>query len=83
VTRHEEGEEDGRLSRLIREGIVRPAHKPVASSLFTSQPPRPKGDASILHARIVLGGTFDRASPHAHGLDNRHLTIADAVKDVG
>ena len=52
VTRLGEGEEDGRLSRLIREGIVRPARKPLASSLFTSQPPQPKGDASAV-ARLV------------------------------
>jgi hypothetical protein len=52
VTRLGEGEQAGRLSRLIREGIVRPARTPLASLLFTSQPPRPKGDASAV-ARLV------------------------------
>jgi prevent-host-death family protein len=52
VTRGE-GEEDGRLSRLIREGIVRPARKPLASSLFTSQPPRLKGDASAVATLVA------------------------------
>src|SRR5437588_790932 len=36
VTSLGEGEQDGRLSRLIREGIVRPARKPLSSSLFTA-----------------------------------------------
>ncbi len=53
VTRLGEGEQDGRLSRLIREGIVRPARKPLTSSLFTSQPPRPKGDASAVAALLA------------------------------
>jgi antitoxin (DNA-binding transcriptional repressor) of toxin-antitoxin stability system len=53
VTRLGEGEEDGRLSRLIREGIVRPARKPLASSLFTSQPPQPKGDASAVATLVA------------------------------
>ena len=53
MTRLGEGEQDGRLSRLIREGIVRPAREPLASSLFTSQPPRPNGDASAVAALIA------------------------------
>ncbi len=53
VTRLGEGEQDGQLSRLIREGIVRPARKPLTSSLFTSQPPRPKGDASAVAALLA------------------------------
>ena len=53
VTRLGEGEQEGRLSRLIREGIVRPARKPLTSSLFTSQPPRPKGDASAVAALLA------------------------------
>ena len=53
VTRLGEGEQDGRLSRLIREGIVRPAREPLTSSLFTSQPPRPKDDASAVAALLV------------------------------
>jgi hypothetical protein len=53
VTKLGEGEQDGRLSRLIREGIVRPARKPLTSSLFTSQPPRPNGDASAVAALLA------------------------------
>ncbi len=52
VTRLGEGE-DGRLSRLIREGIVRPVSKLLASSLFTSRPPRPKGDASAVATLVA------------------------------
>jgi prevent-host-death family protein len=48
-----EGERDGRLSRLIREGIVRSGRTPLASSLFTAQPPRPKGDASAVAALLA------------------------------
>jgi len=48
VTSLGEGEQDGRLSRLIREGIVRPGRTSLSSSLFTAQPPRPKGDASAV-----------------------------------
>jgi prevent-host-death family protein len=43
-----EDEQDGRLSRLIREGIVRPGRAPLSGSLFTAQPPRPNGDASAV-----------------------------------
>jgi prevent-host-death family protein len=53
VTRLGEEEEDGRLSRLIREGIVRPARKPLAGSLFNSHPPQPKGDASAVAALVA------------------------------
>ena len=35
-------EQDGRLSRLIRQGIVRPGNVPLSRSLFTAQPPRLK-----------------------------------------
>jgi prevent-host-death family protein len=47
------GESDGRLSRLIREGIVRPARISSSSSLFTAQPPRPKRDASAVAALLA------------------------------
>jgi prevent-host-death family protein len=43
------GERRGRAAvTALREGIVRPARKPLASSLFNSQPPQPKGDASAV-----------------------------------
>ena len=53
VTRLGEGEQDGRLSRLIREGIVRPGRTTLSSSLFSDQPPRPKGDASAVAALLA------------------------------
>ncbi len=48
-----EGEQDGRLSRLVREGIVRPGRARLSGSLFTAQPPRPKGDASAVAALLA------------------------------
>jgi len=39
---------EGRLARLVRDGIVRPGRKSVVSALFTDQPPRPKGGASAV-----------------------------------
>jgi prevent-host-death family protein len=53
VTRPGEGEQDGRLSRLMREGIVRPGRTPLSSSLFTTQPPRPEHDASAVAALLT------------------------------
>lgn len=54
VTSLGEGEEqDGRLSRLIREGIVRPSRAPPSRTLFTASPPRPKRDASAVAALIA------------------------------
>jgi prevent-host-death family protein len=53
VTSLGKGEQDGRLSRLIREGIVRPGRTPLASSLFAAQPPRRKGDASAVAALLA------------------------------
>jgi prevent-host-death family protein len=43
---------DGRLSRLIRKGVVRPGRAPPARTLFTDRPPRPKGRASAVGALI-------------------------------
>lgn len=53
ITNLGEGEQDGRLSRLIREGIVRPGRTPPARALFAAQPPRPKRDASAVAALIT------------------------------
>ena len=53
VTSLGENEHDGRLSRLIREGIVRPGRISLSSSLFTTQPPRPKRDASAVAALLA------------------------------
>ena len=53
VTSFDDGEGDGRLSRLIREGVVRPGRLPPARALFTHQPPRPNRDASAVAALIA------------------------------
>ena len=45
-------DEDGRLERLVREGIVRPARTPMAPSFFTRKLPRVKAGASAL--RMLL-----------------------------
>ena len=43
---------EGRLSRLVREGIVRPGRAPPPRTLFTERPPRAKGKASAVGALI-------------------------------
>jgi prevent-host-death family protein len=53
VARLGEGEQAGRLSRLIREGIVRPGRTTLSNSLFSDQPARPKGDASAVEALLA------------------------------
>jgi prevent-host-death family protein len=45
-------EDDGRLARLIRDGIVRPARSAVSKALFTREPPRPKAGASAVRVLI-------------------------------
>jgi len=44
--------DQGRLARLVRDGIVRPARSPVSKSVITSQPPRPRDGASALRALV-------------------------------
>jgi prevent-host-death family protein len=44
--------DDGRLARLVRDGIVRPARATVGKALFASKPPRPKDGASGVRALI-------------------------------
>jgi prevent-host-death family protein len=46
------GEQEGRLSRLIREGVVRPGNVPLSRSLFTDQPPRLTSGTSAVAALI-------------------------------
>jgi len=53
VTTGAEGEDNGRLSRLLRDGIVRLRRTVPPHALFSSQPPRAKGDASVLDALIT------------------------------
>jgi prevent-host-death family protein len=45
-------EQEGRLSRLIREGVVRPGHVPLSRSLFTDRPPRLTSGTSAVAALI-------------------------------
>ncbi len=44
--------DDGRLPRLVRAGIVRPARVGVAKSVFAVKPPRIKGDVSGVGALL-------------------------------
>ena len=40
------GGESGRLQRLVREGVVRPARATARKRLFSTPPPRPGGGSS-------------------------------------
>jgi prevent-host-death family protein len=53
VTADREGKQNGRLSRLVREGIVRAGRTRLARTLFTEPPPRPKSGASAVAALIA------------------------------
>jgi antitoxin (DNA-binding transcriptional repressor) of toxin-antitoxin stability system len=44
--------EDGRLMRLVREGIVRPARSAPPKSLFSTRPPAPKAGVSAVAALL-------------------------------
>src|SRR5688572_10454427 len=44
--------DDGRLARLVREGVVRPGRASVPRALFASRPPRPKGGSSAVRGLI-------------------------------
>jgi prevent-host-death family protein len=46
------GEDDGRLARLMREGIVRAGRTQLPQALFTDQPPRAKSGRSAVRALI-------------------------------
>lgn len=46
-------DDQGRLARLVREGVVRPASHVVPKSLFATTPPRPRGDASAVSALLA------------------------------
>lgn len=45
-------DDNSRLARLVREGIVRPARAVVSKALFTTPPPRFKGRASGVRALL-------------------------------
>jgi len=52
VTSAGKDRDDGRLSRLIRDGVVRPGQTPLARSLLASPPPRLKGTAAVVAALV-------------------------------
>ncbi|HTV35284.1 MAG TPA: hypothetical protein VMF12_02545 [Xanthobacteraceae bacterium] len=53
VTNNGREDDDGRLARLIRNGVVRPGRrKPLPKSFFTDELPHLKGGASVLEALL-------------------------------
>src|SRR5258708_39088451 len=52
VVEHPAGDTDGRLSRLLREGLVRPRRAPPPRASFDTEPPPAVGGASALEALI-------------------------------
>jgi prevent-host-death family protein len=52
VTADSETEQGGRLSRLVRDGIVRPRRGAAHRALFSGQPPRASAGASVVDALI-------------------------------
>ena len=52
VAADDEGGQDGRLSRLLRDGIVRPRRGGAPVALFGSQPPHARAGASAVDALI-------------------------------
>jgi len=52
VTSVGKDEQDGRLSRLVRDGVVRPGRAPLPRSFFSDALPRLKGEASAVAALL-------------------------------
>lgn len=52
VTGSTEGEQDGKLSRLLRDGVIRPRRHDPPLALVGSQPPRARAGASGVDALI-------------------------------
>lgn len=52
VTGGADAEHEGRLARLIREGVVRPGRGKLSRKLLSSQPPSLEGDASVVAALL-------------------------------
>jgi antitoxin (DNA-binding transcriptional repressor) of toxin-antitoxin stability system len=48
----DKGDGDGRLARLIRDGVVRPGRAPLPKVLTHSRPPSPKRGGSALRALL-------------------------------
>jgi len=45
-------DDDSRLARLVRDGVVRPARAALPKAMFTTEPPRPEGSASGVRALL-------------------------------
>lgn len=45
-------DDDSRLARLVRDGVVRPAHRVVPKAVFTTKPPRSKRGVSGVRALL-------------------------------
>ena len=52
VTGDLEGEHDGRLLRLVRDGVVTPRRGAPPRALFSDQPPRAKAGSSAVEALL-------------------------------
>jgi prevent-host-death family protein len=52
VVGRQEGKQDGRLSRLLRDGVVRLRRAPLPQGLFSRPPPRAHPGASAVDALI-------------------------------
>jgi prevent-host-death family protein len=52
VTGDREGGQDGRLSRLLRDGLVRPRRAEPLRALFSSRPPRANAGLSAVEALL-------------------------------
>ena len=46
-------DDEGRLARLVRDGVVRPARNAPIRALFTREPPRPKIAVSVVDAVLA------------------------------
>src|SRR5262249_56576598 len=55
VTTAHEGGQDGRLSRRLRDGVVRPRRAEAPRGLFTSQPPRARSGGSAVDPPLDHG----------------------------
>jgi hypothetical protein len=59
-------EPEGRLSRLIRNGIVWPAGAEARRALFTNQPPRPNAGALAVEALLDERRVLEQTSRGRH-----------------
>lgn len=52
VTNGVNADDDSRLARLVRDGIVRPARASLPQAMLSAKPPRPKKGASAVRALL-------------------------------